>query len=89
MATEAAWLKGKMKKSLRESENILDTDRPSHGRDLNRIVLNLFRFYHLLDRGKSIVQKGIVLLCVLSMLGCSRPPTVVEAKRELTVRFRD
>jgi len=32
VATEAAWLNGKMKESLRESEITLDTDRPSHGR---------------------------------------------------------
>jgi hypothetical protein len=31
VATEAAWLNGKNKKSLRESDKALDTDRPSHG----------------------------------------------------------
>ena len=33
------------------------------------------------------MQTGIVLLCALLMLGCSRPPTVAEAKRELTGRW--
>lgn len=33
------------------------------------------------------MQTGIVLLCALLMLGCGRPPTVVEAKRELTGRW--